>query len=89
MRALAALGGRSPKLAALHLAPHCAVPVVLDGVVGAAGQELRDLGPLVAVLCVLLHQHAVLLLGPLPPLDAGIQVIVPSVAGNPHHVQPR
>ena len=48
------------------------VPVVLDRVVGAARQELRDLRPLVAVLRVQPHHLLLLLSRPLIPLHASI-----------------
>ena len=40
------------------------VPVVLDCVVGAAGQELRDLRPAVAQAFVRVDKHGVLLCTP-------------------------
>ena len=48
----------------LVLALHGGVPVVLDGVVGPARDELGDLGPLVAPLLVRVVDDAVLVLRP-------------------------
>lgn len=53
--------------------------MVLDVVVGAAREFLRDLRPAVPVGLVQLQDEHVLLPGPLVLLDVGIQVVVPSV----------
>ena len=52
-----AVGGGSGVVLALERG----VPVVLDGVVGAAGEEARDGGPLVAEPCVRAEDGVVLL----------------------------
>ena len=44
----------------LRLPLHGGVPVVLDGIVGAARHHLRDLGPLIAQLLVLDENRAIL-----------------------------
>ena len=59
---------------------HRRVPVVLDGVVAAAGQVLGDLGPAVAHAGVQLVEELVLLLGPRRLLDLGVEVVVPALA---------
>jgi hypothetical protein len=67
-----------------------AVPVVLDGVVGAAAEELGDDGPSVAktglkgrLHAVGLHDGDVLLLRPPFLLDARVQVVVPPKFSTP------
>lgn len=62
------------------LAAHRRVPMVLDGVVRAAGQQLGDARPLVAVLAVCLVDDTVLLIRPGSLLDLGVEVIVPTLA---------
>ena len=52
--------------------------MVLDGVVGAAGQVLGDLGPPVAELLVQLVDELVLALRPRRLLDVGVQVVMPT-----------
>ena len=64
-------------MAGLHLALHGAVPVVLDGVVGPAWQILGNLGPLVAILGMLLDQDLVLPAGPVSTLDVWVEMVVP------------
>jgi hypothetical protein len=54
------------------------VEMVLDGVVGAAGQVLGDFGPLVAALAVLQEDYVLLLFRPWPLADRGVQVVVPA-----------
>lgn len=63
----------------LHLAFECGVEVVLDVVVCASWQELRDFGPSVAELLVRLNDQHVFLLGPLVLLDIRIEMIMPSM----------
>eukprot|EP00053_Salpingoeca_punica_P008611 m.77034 g.77034 ORF g.77034 m.77034 type:complete len:398 (-) comp14674_c1_seq9:234-1427(-) len=65
---------------ALHAPPHRRVPVVLDGVVRPARQELGDLGPLVAEGVVGVQDDAVLLLCPGRLLDVRRQMVVPPFA---------
>ena len=52
--------------------------MVLDGVIGAAGQVLGDLGPPVAKLLVQLVDELVLALRPRRLLDVGVQVVMPT-----------
>jgi hypothetical protein len=58
-------------------APLSRVPVVLDGVVCAARQQLGDLSPPVAVHAVSLHEHLLFLSGPCVLLDGWVQLVVP------------
>ena len=69
---------RDPGLTCLHLALHSAVPVILDGVVGPAWQILSNFCPLIAKLCVLLHQGVILVVCPVTTFDVWIKVVVPS-----------
>jgi hypothetical protein len=62
------------------LARHDDVPVVLDGVVGAAREEARDHGPLVAVEPVRRHQPLLLLVAEGPLADARVQLVEPAQA---------
>jgi hypothetical protein len=68
------------RLAALGHALETAVPVVLDRVVGAPGEELGDLSPFVAELGLLRDQHVVLLLRPRVLPDRRVQLVVPPLA---------
>ena len=52
--------------------------MVLDGVVRPAGDELGDLGPLVAPLLVRVVDDSVLLVGPGRLLDLRVEVVVPT-----------
>jgi hypothetical protein len=54
--------------------------VVLDGVVGAAGEEARDERPLVAVGAVRAHEPLLLLLRERPPVDPRVQLVEPPQA---------
>ena len=73
--------GLRPPLASAPL--QGAVPVVLDRVVGAPGQVLRDRCPGVAELRVRRQQCLVLVRRPVPPVDAGVQVVVPPEGRTP------
>ncbi len=53
------------------------VPVVLDGVVGAAGEVAGDEGPLVAVVAVRRQQPLLLLLREGPLVDPRVQLVEP------------
>ena len=55
------------------------IPVVLDGVVGAARDELRDLGPFVADAVVRLHDNVVFLFSPRLLADRRVEVVVPAL----------
>ena len=57
---------------------HGAVPVVLNGVVRPARDELGNLGPLVAPLLVCIVNDAVLLLGPRGLLYLRVEMVVPT-----------
>ena len=70
-----------------HAMPHaspalCGVPVILDGVVCPAREDLGDLGPLVAVHAVGAHEDVLLRLRPRVLLDGWVQLIVPSETRN-------
>jgi hypothetical protein len=65
---------------AAHVTAHRRVPVVLDGVVGPAGEELRDLGPLVAQPLLRLVNGLLLLLAPGLLLDRRVEVVQPARA---------
>ena len=68
---------------ALHvweLALHAGVPVVLDGVVGAAFEDLGDLSPLVADDAVHQKEDPLFLFIPVNFLDSRVQVVVPALA---------
>jgi pantothenate synthetase len=65
------------KLALLQAPAQRAVPVVLYGVVRAALQVLRQLGPRVAQLGVQPDQQLVLLGRPVSLLDVRVEVVVP------------
>jgi len=54
--------------------------VVLDAVLGAAGQVCRDAGPSVAQLSVRVDQQQLLRIAPLAAVDARRQVVVPALA---------
>ena len=56
---------------------HCRVPVVLDGVVRSAWDQLCDFCPLVAPLLVGIEDDSVLLVSPGCFLDLRVEVIVP------------
>jgi len=56
--------------------------VVLAGVVGAAGQELDDLGPLGAEALNEVMDQRVLLLRPVLLAHFGAEVVVPPATGN-------
>lgn len=58
------------------------VPLVLDRIVWTSRQELPELGPVVANLCLHLDQNAVFLLSPLSVIDIGVQVIQPSAESD-------
>mmetsp|Transcript_11489 Transcript_11489/g.34878 ORF Transcript_11489/g.34878 Transcript_11489/m.34878 type:complete len:362 (+) Transcript_11489:707-1792(+) len=60
-----------------HVLAHRRVPVVLDGVVGAPLEELRDLGPLVSQARLRLVDDELLLLRPGRLLDERVEVIQP------------
>ena len=55
------------------------VPVVLDGIVCTAGEQLGDFGPLVPHQRVLNQNQAVLRLGPRRLANVGVEVVVPSL----------
>jgi hypothetical protein len=63
-----------------QLALHGTVPMVLDCVVGAAVEDLRDVGPFVVELAVHQEQNPLLLATPVNFFDARIQVVVPALA---------
>ena len=63
-----------------ELALHARIPVVLDRVVGAALEDLGDLGPLVIHDAVHKEQDPLFFLVPVNFLDSWIQVIVPALA---------
>lgn len=66
-----------------HASPAlCGVPVILDGVVCPAREDLGDLGPLVAVHAVGAHEDVLLRLRPRVLLDGWVQLIVPSETRN-------
>lgn len=52
--------------------------MVFDVVVGAAGKQLGDFGPLVAVLLVGLEHGLLLALAPRVLVDGGVEVVVPT-----------
>ena len=54
--------------------------MVLDSVVCAPGDQLRNLGPLVAMDPVRLYKYELLIIVPLALSDLGIKVVVPSLA---------
>ena len=56
------------------------VPVVLHGVLGAAGNRRRDVGPAVPETRVRIHEREFLLLGPRAALDVRPDVVVPALA---------
>ena len=56
------------------------VPVVLDGVVGAAQQDVGDLGPPILNRLVKDEENPLLLDAPTLLLQQGIQLVVPSLA---------
>jgi hypothetical protein len=62
------------------LARHDDVPVVLDCVVGAPGEEARDHGPLVAVEAVRRHQPLLLLVAEGALADPRVQLVEPTQA---------
>ena len=64
----------------LVLLLHGRVPVVLDGVVRAAGQVLGYLGPSIAHAHVQVDEERVLVVGPRRLLDVRIEVVVPALA---------
>ena len=59
---------------------HGRVPVVLDGVVGAAGEVFGDLSPPVAERLVGQEEDPLLVLAPVLLLDVRIQMIVPPLS---------
>jgi hypothetical protein len=61
-------------------ARHEDVPVVLDGVVGAAREEARDESPLVAVRAVRRQEPLLLLLREGAPVDPRVQLVEPPQA---------
>ena len=63
-----------------ELAPKRRIPPVLDGVVGAARQELGDLGPAVAETVVCVDDDLVLGLSPWVLVDARAEVVAPALA---------
>lgn len=67
------------RLAKRKLALQVAVEAVLDGVVGAALDLLRNFGPFVSELGVELQNFAVLLSSPLLLGEVGVQVIDPAL----------
>ena len=56
--------------------------MILDVIVGAAGQVLGDLTPSVTIRLVQLQDKSVLVLSPLDFLDIWVQVVVPSTYRN-------
>lgn len=56
--------------------------MILDGVVRPAGKDLGDLGPLVAVHAVGVHEDVLLRFRPRVLLDGWVQLIVPSARGK-------
>ena len=67
-----------------YLALEMRPPVVLDGIVRASRQEFADLGPVIAKLCLLLHQDQILFLCPGSMIDARVKVIyIPADRQNP------
>ena len=54
--------------------------MVLNVVIGAAGEELRDLGPSIAVLEMQIKNFLVLFFRPPVLLDVWVQVVVPPLA---------
>lgn len=58
------------------------VPTVLDGIVRAAGNELRNTGPLVAVHLLAADDHGVLPVGERALADLRIEVVPPPAGGN-------
>ena len=53
--------------------------MILDGVVRPSGDELGNLGPLVAPLLVRVVDYPVLFLGPSGFLDLRVKVVVPAL----------
>ena len=53
--------------------------MVFYGIVGSAGDQLCNLGPLVSPLLVRVVDHSVLLVCPSSLLDVRVQVVVPSL----------
>ena len=72
-------GLAAPDRAALHAVPARGedVPVVFDGVVGAAREEAGDERPPVAVGAVRRQEALLLLLGEGPPVDPRVQLVEP------------
>jgi len=68
-----------------QLALHARVPVVLDGVVGAALEDLGDLSPLVVDDAVHQEEDPLFLFVPVNFLDARVQVIVPALSALLSH----
>ena len=64
----------------LHFSLQGRVEVVLDVVIGAAGEELRDLGPSIAVLEMQIKNFLVLFFRPPVLLDVRVQVVVPALS---------
>lgn len=57
--------------------PNSRVEVVLDGVVRASAQQLRDLLPLTADAPMRLEQHFIVLVTPGPIVDFRVEMVVP------------
>ena len=64
----------------LDLALHAGVPMILDGIVGTPGEELGNLGPLVAEDLVMGDDEIIFLLAPGHLADGGIEVVMPTLA---------
>ena len=77
--AVAFLGGAAAGLR-LGAPARRRVPPILDGVLGAAGQQLGDLRPAVAPLCLRFDEDRVLVLGPAALLERRVEVVEPALA---------
>ena len=55
------------------------VPLILDGVVSATGQEVRNFGPTVLLPSVLNVENPILLIAPAKLFDQRIQLVDPSL----------
>ena len=71
---------RKAVLEVLNFPLHARIPVVLDVVVGAAGQRLGDVCPAVAEKLVVQEQEPVFVFGPRRLFDVRIEVVVPPLA---------
>ncbi|TQD91160.1 hypothetical protein C1H46_023243 [Malus baccata] len=73
---------RGRQLGALASPPQSGVPVIFDGIVGAAGEEAGDGGPLITVEGMSLDNNGVLLRRKGLVLDGGAELIAPTEAAG-------